>query len=60
MVYGACPECDADVQFKTPPKEGQRVTCPECTSVLLVIGENPIELDWDKTESQEEYIFYES
>lgn len=60
MVYGACPECDADVSFASPPKEGQRVTCPECTSVLIVIGENPIELDWDITESQEEYFIVES
>jgi hypothetical protein len=47
MVFGACPECDADVLFDGPPKEGDRVTCPVCATSLLVIGETPIELDWD-------------
>ena len=57
MIYGACPECDADVPFDTQPKEGQKVVCPVCTVALWVIGENPIELDWDPSELDRE-LFY--
>ena len=44
---GACPECDADITFKKTPTLGQKAVCPECRDELIVVGLNPIELDWD-------------
>ncbi len=46
MAMGACPECDADVQFAGEPVLGDRVLCQHCRAALLVIGLTPIELDW--------------
>jgi lysine biosynthesis protein LysW len=46
MVIGACPECDADVSFAEAPLLSQRIACPRCRAALVVIGLNPIELDW--------------
>ncbi len=46
MLKSVCPECDADVRFTSMPKVGQRLTCSTCYSVLTVIDQHPIELDW--------------
>jgi lysine biosynthesis protein LysW len=46
MVVGSCPECDADINFRVEPREGQKITCPNCDAYLVVIGLHPIELDW--------------
>jgi hypothetical protein len=47
MVRGYCPECDDDVGFKEKPIIGYRKICPNCGAHLVVIGLNPIELDWE-------------
>lgn len=41
-----CPGCDNRINFRARPKLGQRVTCAECESELVVIDLDPIELDW--------------
>lgn len=41
-----CPECDAEVRFKSPPNRGQRITCHRCGAKLQVVARNPVELDW--------------
>jgi lysine biosynthesis protein LysW len=46
MMIGACPECDASVSFETAPGLHQRVICVHCRAELVVIGINPIRLDW--------------
>jgi transposase-like protein len=46
MPRGYCPECDTEVQFRSEPRVGQRAICQACHSVLRVIREYPIELDW--------------
>ena len=46
MLEAICPECDADVQFTSMPKVGHRLVCPTCNSVLTVISQHPIDLDW--------------
>jgi hypothetical protein len=46
MLRGCCPECDAEVQFMSEPRVGQRVICQACHSMLRVIRDYPIELDW--------------
>ena len=46
MVNGTCPECDADVSFGSMPSMNLRVNCPRCRAALVVVGLEPIELDW--------------
>ena len=46
MLKAICPECDASVQFTSVPKVGHRLVCPTCNSVLAVISQRPIGLDW--------------
>jgi len=46
MMIGACPECDASVTFDTVPGIHQRVMCTHCRAALVVVGLNPIRLDW--------------
>ncbi len=43
---GYCPDCDAKIAFNPVAKLGQKVTCPECSAELEVIGLDPLELDW--------------
>lgn len=52
MAVGYCPECDTDIHFKKEPREGQKLTCPNCAAYLIVIGVHPIELDWVYAEEQ--------
>lgn len=48
MLKSPCPECDTSVSFSLSlrPKRGDRTICPQCLTQLVVIRENPIELDW--------------
>lgn len=46
MVVGVCPECDAEVSFPAQPSLRERVYCPRCKVALLVIGLEPVRLDW--------------
>jgi lysine biosynthesis protein LysW len=57
MAVGFCPECDVEIHFRKEPKEGQKITCPNCTANLVVIGLHPIELDWAYAEEQ--FVFGE-
>ena len=46
MAIGLCPECNAGVPFDEIPSINMRAVCPRCRSVLVVIGQTPIKLDW--------------
>ena len=41
----SCPECGHRLKLGNHPHKGQRVTCPECESKLVVVNLRPIELD---------------
>ena len=45
MPTAICPECDEDVYVDLESEQGDRVTCEECGSGLVVVGLDPIELD---------------
>ena len=40
-----CPECDFRLKLGGRPFKGQRITCPECETKLIVTDLHPIELD---------------
>ncbi len=50
-----CLGCDNRISFRTPPKLGQKITCAECESELVVIDLDPIELDWPFEDEDEGY-----
>lgn len=45
MPTSVCPECDEEVYVDADIEQGDRVTCEECQSDLVVVGLDPIELD---------------
>jgi lysine biosynthesis protein LysW len=54
MPTSICPECDEEVFVDAESEQGDRVTCEECGSRLVVVGLDPIELDLhEETESDD-------
>ena len=52
MPTSICPECDEEVFVDAESEQGDRVTCDECGSRLVVVGLDPIEMDlYEETEA---------
>lgn len=45
MPTSICPECDEEVFVDAESEQGDRVTCDECGTDLVVVGLDPIEMD---------------
>ncbi len=45
MPTSICPECDEEVYVDAEIEQGDKVTCEECQSDLVVVGLDPVELD---------------
>lgn len=41
-----CPECMNRIRFKQMPELGELVHCPKCSTLLEVVDDEPILLDW--------------
>ena len=51
MPTSICPECDEEVFVDAEIEQGDRVSCDECGSQLVVVGLDPIEMDmYEETE----------
>lgn len=50
-----CPDCDAEVNLGADPRLGQKITCPNCEVELEVVSLDPLELNWDVSESDDEW-----
>jgi Zn-finger nucleic acid-binding protein len=46
MSVALCPECEAELNFDSPVRVGERLFCPECDIELEVISEKPLTLDY--------------
>jgi lysine biosynthesis protein LysW len=54
MPTSICPECDEEVFVDAESEQGDRVSCDECGSSLVVVGLDPIELDlYEETEKDD-------
>ena len=54
MPTSICPECDEEVYVDAESEQGDRVTCEECGSGLVVVGLDPVELDlYEESETDE-------
>jgi UDP-N-acetylmuramyl tripeptide synthase len=45
-----CPDCDEQIDFRTPPKLGLKFTCPNCDASLVVTSISPLEIEWDDSD----------
>ena len=45
MPTSICPECDEEVYVDSETEQGDRVSCDECGTSLVVVGLDPIEMD---------------
>lgn len=45
-VMAVCPDCEEKVNIGSQPRQGQRITCPECWADLEIISLDPLELDF--------------
>lgn len=54
MPTSICPECDEEVFVDADSEQGDRVTCDECGSQLVIVGLDPIEMDlYEEPESDD-------
>lgn len=54
MPTSICPECDEEVYVDADSEQGDRVTCDECGTQLVVVGLDPIEMDvYERSESDD-------
>ena len=54
MPTSICPECDEEVYVDAESEQGDRVTCDECGSQLVIVGLDPIEMDlYEESESDD-------
>lgn len=54
MPTSICPECSEEVFVDAECEQGDKVICDECSSSLIVVGLDPIELDLkDESESDD-------
>ena len=52
MPTSICPECDEEIYVSSESEQGDRVSCDECGSQLVIVGLDPIEMDlYEETES---------
>ena len=45
MPTSICPECSEEVFVDAESEQGDTIHCDECSSTLVVVGLDPIELD---------------
>ncbi len=45
MPTAKCPECTEEVYVDAESEQGDKVSCDECGSRLVVVGLDPIEID---------------
>jgi alpha-aminoadipate carrier protein LysW len=61
MPTSICPECDEEVYVDAESEQGDRVTCDECGSQLVVVGLDPIEMDlYEESEADADDEDFES
>ncbi len=53
VVYGPCPECDAEIEVSEEIEKGEIVTCPDCGAELEVVGLDPMEFELAPEEEED-------
>lgn len=55
MPTSICPECDEEVYVDAESEQGDRVSCDECGSELVIVGLDPFELDLYEGSEADDY-----
>lgn len=45
MPTAICPECDEEIFVEPDVEQGDAVNCEECDAELILVGQDPVELD---------------
>lgn len=49
-----CPDCGSNVSLTGPLEIGNTTVCPDCDAVLKIVGINPLNLEVESEDNQEE------
>ena len=55
MPTSICPDCDEEVYVDAESEQGDKVSCDECGTTLVVVGLDPLELDVYEEDETDEY-----
>lgn len=50
-----CPDCGYEIDLGPDPEIGETITCPECWAYLVVTNLDPVELNWDDANEEENW-----
>ncbi len=56
MPTTKCPECTEEVFVDAESEQGDKITCDECGSVLVVVGLDPIEVDLKDESDSDDFV----
>ncbi len=62
MVNGICPNCEEELGLDRDPEIGFHITCQACSTELVVVWLNPLELaiiDYEDYDDENDYEFYD-
>jgi lysine biosynthesis protein LysW len=49
-----CPDCYESFKIHTVPNLGEKITCPNCWAYLIVVSLDPVLLEWDEFDEEED------
>ena len=54
-VLVPCPDCENEIYLGSSLQEGEKIICPVCWAYLIVTDLNPLELNWDIEEYDDDW-----
>jgi hypothetical protein len=54
VIATPCPDCEEEILLGVSAHAGDRVTCPNCWAALVIASLEPLELNWDIEEFDED------
>ena len=54
VVTALCPDCGEEIDLGSQFEVGLKVTCPECWAYLEIVNLEPLVLNWDTPELEDD------
>ena len=54
ILTALCPDCEMEILLGAMPQKGDMVTCSNCWAALVITDLEPVELNWDTEEFDED------
>jgi hypothetical protein len=54
IITALCPDCETEISVGATPRQGDRITCQNCWAALVITSLEPVELNWDNEEDDED------